>query len=191
MPYDVNTYVIGHGTTNYKISRHMIKKLKIYIDKWWIAILGFIIISLFGLVTDEIGLKFIDYIFITLFLISFIGVIISIVFQFANKRWLIGIISMISFGISFVVLLGIYFFSGLFISEDSFANNLTIPDNIELYEVTPWKNNNPKSEFSYQDYILSTLTNSDFRPQVVSARLKSLNDLINTHQDIFLSTYPY
>lgn len=104
-------------------------------DKWWKPILFFAIA--FGLVViskiiENNALIYVSYL---LLLLGMLGLLISAIYQFVRKRWFKAIATLFCFIGSmgfFVVYLMLTVLFGMF-DGDQWADNLTIPENIELH----------------------------------------------------------
>lgn len=115
------------------------KFLQWYSGKRWVPLL-FIALSLIVTIFNEIfsGISqvyrsyiispIIDYFVLT----SFLGIVLVVIFNFFKKRWKEGVIQFAIGSISFIAGLFVYNFIALVSSEDGFADNLKIPNNIEI-----------------------------------------------------------
>jgi hypothetical protein len=106
---------------------------KYILKKWWIPLLLFILTSLSVLAlissTNKILLNISDY----FFLFTFSLLLIAGFWQLIKGKWYIGILQL---GTLFIVVLGIIFiasFMSMFGPDtDTFADNLKLPENVEL-----------------------------------------------------------
>jgi len=110
----------------------MIKILTFCFDKWWKPVLVFgltaLILVLCELTDEPILHNFSFY----LFIIGFLGLLISTVFQFAKRRWLPAIFTTILIAISIVALFiyAVVLILNESLMPDNYADNLKIPTNI-------------------------------------------------------------
>ena len=165
----------------------MRETLKIYIlEKWWIPVLSFIAfcipycLSLFS--TSNTLVTISGYIFIFgIFVLLAAGI-----WQVIKGKWYWGVIQLgaLLAGIFFLIVIStIASISGP--DRDTFSDDLTIPENIELFEVTPWKNNQKQPQVSYHNYILASLSQPSNNSTKVSANLFSLDSLITQSPETF------
>lgn len=118
----------------------MTRFLKYCFDKWWRPLFFFGLTVVFYGISEIIQKPtIIDYSFF-LFAVGLLGLLISTVYQLTKKKWLFAILTILTFG------LGVFSFFLLAIAQfwiiqsmpDRYADDLKIPDNIEIHE--------PKSE---------------------------------------------
>lgn len=106
----------------------MKENLKKYFGVWWKPMLTFIIvigIYFFGLMAE---IKLIYDTFEWLILILILLILVSVVYQFINRKWYFGLLQI-------VLTFGILFFFSFFLMyypNDFFADNLKIPNDIEF-----------------------------------------------------------
>ncbi len=138
------------------------KRILIFLfDKWWRPIL-FWLVAVGLVVTSEIirGRTF-GNVSLILLGIALLGLIASSVFQLFKRRWIKGILTGLLFGGTIIVfiLYGILLFFIETVDGDKWADNLTIPANIQL--------NNPidlTMAYKRPDSMLSvTKTNTDLQ----------------------------
>lgn len=114
----------------------MTKILKYCFDKWWRPLIFFGLTTLiFGISEIIQNDKLIDYSFY-FFAIGLLGLLISTVYQLIKKKWLYAFLTITTFGLGVFgfFLLAIAQFWANQLMPDRYADNLTIPDNIEIYE---------------------------------------------------------
>ncbi|HLU17815.1 MAG TPA: hypothetical protein VKZ76_07185 [Edaphocola sp.] len=114
----------------------MTKILKYFFDKWWRPLIFFGLTSLIFVISEIIqNHRLIDYSFY-LFALGLLGLLISTVYQLTKRNWLFASLTILTFG------LGVFVFFILAIAQfwliqsmpDRYADNLKIPDNIEIFE---------------------------------------------------------
>jgi|SRR5690606_16637962 len=114
----------------------MTKFLTYCFDKWWRPLLFFGLTTLiFGISEIVQNHRLIDYSFY-LFALGLLGLLISTVYQLIKRKWLFAFLTISAFG------LGIFGFFLLAIAQfwtsqlmpDRYADNLTIPNDIEIYD---------------------------------------------------------
>ena len=91
--------------------------------------------------------------------VAFLGSIYAIVWNFIKKRWAAGVISLILLSLCvFAAFVAICFLMVSAPSEDGFADNLTIPDNIEIAEPLNKLSAKPgEASDSFQKALLAAL----------------------------------
>ncbi len=130
--------------------------------------------------------------------VLFIGIIIASILNFTKKRWKNGLLNLGYIFLSVIItVIGFGFFvaSSMFgPSEDKFANNLTIPNNIDITEPKNWSEESSSSqEDTFQRSLLDTLKVAGDDDSSVSAELSSLIKLNRNEPDIikrYLATSP-
>lgn len=112
----------------------MKEKIKRYVLlKWWIPILPFILAALIfiGLIssTNHLLLNITDY----LLLSSVILLLIAGIWQLIKGKWYLGILQLVVLFFGIAGLIFIATFMSMFGPDtDTFADNLTVPDNVEI-----------------------------------------------------------
>jgi hypothetical protein len=114
----------------------MTKILEYCFGKWWRPLFFFGLTALIFIICEIVQYhSIIDYSFY-LFVLGLIGLLISTVYQFTKRNWLFSFLTILTFG------LGIFGFLLLAIAQfwliesmpDRYADNLKIPENIEIFE---------------------------------------------------------
>lgn len=112
----------------------MKKIIKYCFDKWWRPLLFFGLTTLIFVISEIVqNHKFINYSFI-LFTIGLLGLLISTIYQLTKRKWLYAFLTILTFGLGifgFFLLVFAQFWLNQ-IMPDKYADNLTIPDNIEF-----------------------------------------------------------
>lgn len=122
--------------------------------------------------------------------LTFLGIIAASIWNLIKKRWVVGVINLllvVGCGAATVFAFGFLLFVSMFgPSEDGFADNLTIPDNIEISDpdpdaTNPWGVNTPKGSDEFQAAVRQSLTvpgndNTEFVPEMPSLRKASQNN---------------
>jgi len=134
----------------------MIKFFTYCFDKWWRPVLFFgltaLIMVLCELTNEPI---FQDYSFL-LFLLGFLGLIISTVYQLVKRRWGFAILTTTIIGVSIVA----FFFYSIALfwkyqsMPDKYADNLKIPTNVKINE--PLEQTQPTNIADIDFYIYSS-----------------------------------
>ena len=121
--------------------------------------------------------------------LAFLGLIAASIWNFIKKRSRIGVINLLlvfACGAATVFALGFVMFASMFgPSEDGFADNLTIPEGIEIAEpdhdtTDRWGANTPKGSDDFQDIVRKTLAvpgnnTAEFIPAMPSLRRASID----------------
>lgn len=110
----------------------MKKLIFICFDKFWRPLLFFIISLVFVILTWNTKNQLLANISISVFLLSLSGLLFSAIYQFLKKRWIKGIVTVLTF---FLSIAGIFMYTVLMlfietIDGDHWADNLKIPSNI-------------------------------------------------------------
>jgi len=168
-----------------------------YFNSWWLPALVYLCL-LGGIATTAVAgwrpLGVLANVLFWLAGLAFLGLIAAAIWNFIQKRRRIGIINLLlvfGCGVATVVALGFVMFTSMFgPSEDGFADNLTIPEGIEIAEpdqdaTDPWGAKTPKGSDEFQDAIRKALTvpgnnSTEFTPAMPSLRSASTD-----HPDTF------
>ena len=114
----------------------MTKIYKYCFDKWWRPLIFFGFATLvFGATEFTQNQILIDFSFYLL-LFGLVGLIISTVYQLTRRKWFYAFLSILTFGlgiIGFFLLVIVQFWTSQ-LMPDHYADNLIIPDNIEIYK---------------------------------------------------------
>ena len=142
--------------TKHNNQTKMTKILTYCFDKWWRSVLFFgltVLIMVLCELTNEPKLQ--DYSFL-LFLLGFLGLIISTVYQFGKRRWGSAILTTTIIGVSIVAFF--YYSIALFWKDqsmpDKYADKLKIPTNIKIYE--PLEQTEPTNIADIDFYIYNS-----------------------------------
>jgi hypothetical protein len=134
----------------------MTKYLTYCFDKWWRPVLIFGLTALIMVLCELTNSpKFQDYSFL-LFVLGFMGLIISTVYQLVKKRWRIAILTTT---ITVISIVAFFFYSiTLFWKDqsmpDKYADNLKIPTNIKINE--PHEQTQPTNIADLDFYIYNS-----------------------------------
>lgn len=141
-----------------------------YFNSWWLPALVYICL-LGGFATTAVvrwrPLAVLVNVLFWLAGLAFLGLIAASIWNFIQKRQRIGVINLLLIfgcGAATVFALGFVMFASMLgPSEDGFADNLTIPDGIEIAEpdqdaTDPWGANTPEGSDDFQDAIRRALT---------------------------------
>lgn len=114
----------------------LIMILEYYFDKWWISLIFTFVSGLFFVFSHFFDAILIENVNFYIFIIAWVGLLVSTVYQLIKKRWIKGIITGIFY---FGVSLGFIFFAiATFLIEqfkpDRFADSLYIPSDITIEE---------------------------------------------------------
>ncbi len=161
-----------------------------YFNSWWLPALVYICL-LGGFATTAVvrwrPLAVLANVLFWLAGLAFLGLIAASIWNFIQKRRRIGVINLlliVGCGAATVLALGFVMFASMFgPSEDGFADNLTIPEGIEIAEpdqdaTDPWGANTPDGSDDFQDAIRRALTapgdnTPEFTPAMPSLRRAS------------------
>jgi hypothetical protein len=105
-----------------------------YFKKWWRPIIFVIITFILNFLALFTEYRIIQNIFFSLFILTEIGLVISIIIQFKDKKWIRGIITILILPVTiyFYFFLSIILFLYAQSTPDKFADKLTIPDNLSI-----------------------------------------------------------
>lgn len=164
----------------------LINLIKTFFYRWWIPLLTVILMSIIVLIFTNWSLQkgIVLSLAVILFLFVLMATLILIVRLIVKKRWLTIIIALFCF-FTINIIIAINIISSSFDPSDGFSDDLEIPENIDLHEVSQWKNDQPLNEYPYQNYILSAMIDTAYKPDIVHANLSATNELFNSHNDIF------
>jgi hypothetical protein len=135
----------------------MTKVLTYYFDKWWRPVLVFGLTALIMVLCELTNNpKLQDYSFL-LFVLGFLGLIVSTIYQFVKRRWGLAILSITIIGVSLVAF---FFYSiALFWKDqsmpDTYADNLKIPTNVKINE--PLDQTEPTNIADLDFYIYNSM----------------------------------
>ncbi len=205
------------GTANQRIqpteaadARHSMQPMKLkriavaYAASWWIpSAFAFCMLIAFVLtcVLSSKHLVLLGNGMLILLGSSLLGILAASIWNFVKKRWGRGTVNLLMFPVSLVVtfIVGLLMFSVMFDSvfgpsEDGFADNLTIPDNIEIAEPLDWgEESRGGPEDAFQSRLLVALEKPGDEDPSITADLPSLAKLHKNAPDIlkrYLATSP-
>jgi hypothetical protein len=178
------------------------KLLAHYFNSTWIPFCVYIAALLAHLLSSiwvrffPLGLGILPKILFTIAAIFFLGIIFASIWNFIRKRWKKGILNLgftlLSLIITFFYMIFLNVSTLLGPSEDHFADNLSIPDNIEIAEPTDWNDEIPCGlEDGFQKSLIAELKTPDSGIPSVTAQISSLIKLHKNAPDIlkrYLST---
>ncbi|MCB1098059.1 MAG: hypothetical protein KDN22_20980 [Verrucomicrobiae bacterium] len=161
-----------------------------YFNSWWLPALVFLCLLGGFAATAVVGWRPLGVLANVLFWLAglaFLGLIAASIWNFIQKRRRFGVINLLLIfgcGAATVFALGFVMFASMFgPSEDGFADNLTIPEGIEIAEpdqdaTDPWGTTTPKGSDELQDAIRKALTapgdnTTEFTPAMPSLRRAS------------------
>ncbi len=149
----------------------MEKRSAYFFDKWWIPILFSAFAFIFFIVGKITSTNFLNISGLILFLASLFIILISIIFQLVKRRWWKAILTFLfSIGIlgSFLIYLTMSIFAGPFLDgTDRWADNLTIPENIQLDNPIDLASDNgarPDSVFNLEKTTMDFQLYNSFQP---------------------------
>ncbi len=163
-----------------------------YFNSWFYPSTVFLVLVAFAagamLLTGAPTLHLADGLII-LAALAFLGILAAAIWNLVKKRWVKGTINLVLFpvcAILSVALMYVVTFASMFgPSEDSFADNLTIPDDIEISEPLP--ENTPATSVlkdPFQDALMAALSLPGGDDPTVRAEITSLARLQREHPDI-------
>lgn len=170
-----------------------------YFNSWWLPALVYLCLLAGFAITAVAGWRPLSVLADVLFSLAglaFSGLIATSIWNFTQKRRRIGVINLLLIfgcGGATVFVFGLVKFASMFgPSEDGFADNLTIPEGIEIAEpesdaTDPWGANTPKGSDEFQKAIRKALTvpgdnTTEFTPAIPSLRTAS-TDYPKTFRD--------
>lgn len=167
-----------------------------YFCSWWIPILTNLILALLWILFTMPMIRIFPELreFIGLAIsISFFGVLVAALVNLFKKRFLFGCINLIYF----LVIFGFFFLMARAVatafvgpSEDGFADELTIPEGIEindpLTQMPPFEEGTSLSD-EYQHRIRDALKDRNWEDNKVTPSLPSLRKAADSHAETFLA----
>lgn len=171
-----------------------------YRNTWWIPLAVYLAsLVLFAVVSlpQFARLNILSKTLFVLTLIALLGILSVALSHFIQKQWSKGLANLGIFllcGVSAVMAFGFLMFASLFgPSEDGFADNLTIPQNIEVKEPLTELEPEPGKEDGFQKSLLATLSSPGSDDPTVQATVTKLLTLQRNSPDIlrrYLATSP-
>ena len=161
-----------------------------YFNSWWLPALVYICILGGFVITAVVRWRPLAILANVLFWVAglaFLGLITATIWNFIQKRRRIGVINLlliVGCGVATIFALGFVMFASMFgPSEDGFADNLTIPEGIEIADpdqdtTDPWGASTPKGSDDFQNSVRRALAAPgtgipDFTPAMPSLRRAS------------------
>ena len=133
----------------------MKKVFKYCFDKWWRPVVILVLTIIILLISDNYDLIAFSNIIFLLFLISLVGIFISLIYNFATRRWKNAIITSIVFFLSICFLFGYSLISMFAYHPDHYADNLKIPTNLKIEE--PLNQTKPSNIADIDFYLYNSL----------------------------------
>jgi len=175
----------------------MKKLLTRYFNSWWLPTLVYIcLLSAFMItaISRWKPLAVVANVLLGVGGLAFLGLSTASIWHLIMKRWKLGVINLLlvfGCGVATVFAFGFLMFTSMFgPSEDGFADNLTIPEGIEIADPDPdatdaWGVNTPKGSDELQDMVRKALAApgndvTEFAPDMPSLRKASTE-----HSDTF------
>jgi len=170
-----------------------------YFNSWWLPAIAYICL-LGGFTITAIPrwkpLAILTNVLFCTAALGFLGIIAASIWNLIKKRWAAGVINLLfvfGCGAATVFAFGFLMLATMFgPSEDGFADNLTIPEGIEIAEPDPdatdsWGVNPPKGSDEFQDIVRKALAEpgndvTEFTPNMPSLR-KASEDYSDTFYD--------
>ena len=164
-----------------------------YFNSWWLPAVVYICLLGGFTISATPQWKSLVYMANVLFcvaVIAFLGLIAASIWNLIKKRWGVAVINLVLIfgcGVATVFAFGFLMFASMFgPSEDGFADNLTIPDGIEIADpdqdaTDPWGVNTTKGSDGFQENIHKALTvpgdnTTEFTPAMPSLRRASTEE---------------
>lgn len=161
-----------------------------YFNSWWLPALVYICILGGFVITAVVRWRPLAILANVLFWVAglaFLGLITATIWNFIQKRRRIGVINLlliVGCGVATIFALGFVMFASMFgPSEDGFADNLTIPEGIEIADpdqdtTDPWGASTPKGSDDFQNSVRRALAAPgtgipEFTPAMPSLRRAS------------------
>lgn len=159
----------------------------LYLRSWWLApVIPLLSLSLcltcaffeprrFSLITNA---------FAVLFLLGLLGLLGSTLWNLFKKQWLRGILHFLMIPVGLVLAI-VGSFILIFADKDDFADNLTIPADIEVATPLPERPHEPGSAIDpFQKSLLDSLAHQAGDDSTITARIPSLIKLATNHPDL-------
>lgn len=176
----------------------MNKILTRYVTSWWAPALVYICLlaclTITGLLRGKAWSTAANVLF-CLAGFAFLGTIIVSIWNLARKRWKLGVINLFlvfGCGVATVFAFGFLFASSMFgPSEDGFADNLKIPDDIEISEpehdsTDSWGENRPKGSDGFQEAVRNALVLPGDNITELTPAMPSLRKASTDHLKTFI-----
>jgi hypothetical protein len=177
----------------------MKRSITLYFSSWWLPSLVYICFLGSFTITAIPRWKpmaFLANVLLCIACLAFLGIIAASIWNLINKRRREGIINLLLvFGCGAATVFAFVFlmFASMFgHSEDGFANNLTIPEGLEISDpdqdpTDTWGVNTPKGSDEFQDFVRKALAvpgnnETEFAPNMPSLR-KASTDHSGTFSD--------
>jgi hypothetical protein len=159
----------------------------LYLRSWWLApVIPLLSLSL-GLICaffEPRRLSLITNAFAVLFLLGLLGLLGSTLWNLFKKQWLRGILHFLTIPVGLALAIGGSFIL-MFADKDDFADNLTIPTNIEVALPLSERPHEPGSAIDlFQKSLLESLSQQPSEDPTITARLPSLIELATNHPDL-------
>jgi hypothetical protein len=165
-----------------------------YFNSWWLPALVYLCLLGSFATAVVVGWRLLANVLFCLAGLAFLGLMAASIWNFISKRRRFGVINLLLIfgcGAATVFVLGFMMFASLFgPSEDGFADNLMIPEGIEIAEpdrdvTDSWGANVPKGSDEFQESIRRALTvTGDNKPNFIPA-IPSLRGASTDHPKTF------
>lgn len=168
-----------------------------YFNSWWLPSLVYLFLLGGFATTAVVALQPLSVLANILFWLAgfaFLGLIAAAIWNFIQKRWRIGVINLLLIfgcGAATVCALGFVMFASMFgPSDDRFADNLTIPEGIEIADpdqdaTDPWGANAPQGSDEFQESIRKALTVPGDNTTELTPSMPSLRRASTDHPKTF------
>lgn len=161
--------LLGIGSVNNTI-RGIVKRFftRCFNSNWLPALLHFFILILFVISAIPVWKPLlITGVLMFVMAVTFLGLVVTFIQSLIKKRWersILQLLQIIVCGLASIWACGLVLFTWMFVSdEDTFADNLTIPEGIEIAEpvpdqTAPWGGVIPEERDSFQEAIRMALS---------------------------------
>jgi len=159
-----------------------------YFNSWWIpAAFSLLLLAALTFVSMFGSLRFAmaGNILFNLFCLSFAGVLSAAIWNFFKRRWIKGVVHLLMLPVCLLALGICAVFTTFGSGNDGFADNLTIPANINVTEPLPQMRGEGGSSIDlFQKTLLSALFLPGSEDPTITASVTSLASLSRNHPEI-------
>lgn len=168
-----------------------------YFSSWWIpaALALALLLATTGLeIAGPYRFAAMSSLFAYAFAAAFLGILAAALWSFIRKRWLKGLLNLLALPVCGLALVVVSFVTMFGVSEDGFADHLTIPPDLDYAEPLPYDISPASSESdSLQHELLAALETPGEDDALITADVSSLQKLAREHPELlhrFLASHP-
>ncbi|NBZ95023.1 MAG: hypothetical protein EBR40_01090 [Proteobacteria bacterium] len=159
----------------------------LYLRSWWLApVIPLVAMGIGGVCVcfAPRRLSFFINAFSIIFLLGLLGLLVTTVWRLFKKRWLPALFHFLMIPACLLLMIAGSFIL-MFADKDDFADNLTIPTDIEVATPLSERPHEPGIAIDlFQKILLDSLSRQAGEDPTITARLPSLVDLATNHPDV-------